>query len=95
MTTSQIIEDINNLREEAKLRIRVICVETQINFDDIRPILDGKAALTRRISAKSEGMHELIDLYLEMGESKRKLLLLVHREMKVNVETAVSDSLGL
>ena len=95
MTTSQIIKDINNLREEAKLHIRVICVETRINFDDIRPILDGKVALTRRISDKSEEMHELIDLYLEMGEAKRKLLLLVHSEWKVNVETPVSDSLGL
>ena len=95
MSTTQVIFDINHLREEAKLRVRVLCVELKIDFDKIRPILEGKVELDRTISNKSEELHELIDLYLDMGESKRKLQNILQTKAENAISDAVSDMLSV
>ena len=95
MSTTQVILDINRLREEAKLRIRLICVEIRTDFEKIRPILDGKVELTRVIATQSEELHELLDLYLEMGESKRKLQNILQTKAEHAISSAVSDMLSV
>ena len=95
MSTTQIILDINRLREEAKLRIRVICVEIKMDFEKVRPILDGRVELTRVILTKSEEMYELIDLYLEMGESKRILQNILEARVKNAISNSVSELLSV
>ena len=67
MSTTQVILDINRLREETKLRIRLICVEIRTDFEKIRPILDGKVELTRVIATQSEELHELLNLLSKAG----------------------------
>ena len=95
MSTTQVILDINRLREETKLRIRLICVEIRTDFEKIRPILDGKVELTRAIATQSEELHELLDLYLEMGESKRKLQNILQTKAGHAISSAVSDMLSV
>lgn len=95
MSTTQVILDINRLREETKLRIRVICVEICTDFEKIRLILDGKVELTRVIATQSEELHELLDLYLEMGESKRQLQNILQTKAEHAISDAVSDMLSV
>lgn len=95
MSTTQVILDINRLREETKLRIRVICVEIRTDFEKIRLILDGKVELTRVIATQSEELHELLDLYLEMGESKRQLQNILQTKAEHAISDAVSDMLSV
>ena len=95
MSTAQVILDINRLREETKLRIRIICVEIKTDFEKIRPILDGKLELTRVVATQSEELHELLDLYLEMGEAKRKLQNILQIKAENAISAAVSDMLSV